>query len=226
MSKILPLAGALMLSACTMVPGNGDDPFEARDPIKPVNQEIFSFNLVADRWVVKPVATAYHQIPGWMRLGIGNFLTNLSEPSNVVNGLLQLDPKITFTSFWRFVSNSTVGFAGLRDFAGENGLHYQDTDFGKTLGRYGVGDGAYVVLPLAGPSTVRDTTGQVVDWFIDPVGWFLTTPETIGQIVADGISTRDEEATLIDQLYYKSIDPYAATRAAYLQHQAFTTRGK
>jgi phospholipid-binding lipoprotein MlaA len=171
--------------------------------------------------VIKPLATAYHYIPGWGRSGISNFLTNLSEPSNVINGVLQLDPNITFTSFWRFALNSTFGLGGLRDFAGENGLKYQYQDFGKTLGRYGIVDGAYVVLPLAGPSTVRDTSGKAVDWFIDPVGWFLNTPETIAQICADGITTRDEQSAIIEQLYYQSLEPYSATRAAYLQRQAF-----
>ena len=220
MKRIFVLTGMILLSACATAP-NSDDPFDARDPIKPVNQAVFSFNLEADRWVIKPVTTVYHHIPDWGRSGISNFLTNLSEPSNVVNGALQLDPNITFTSFWRFALNSTFGLGGLRDFAGENGLKYQDQDFGKTLGRYGVIDGAYVVLPLAGPSTVRDTSGKVVDWFIDPVGWFLNTPETIAQITADGISTRDEQSAIIEQLYYQSLEPYSATRAAYLQHEAF-----
>jgi phospholipid-binding lipoprotein MlaA len=84
-----------------------------------------------------------------------------------------------------------------------------------------VADGAYVVLPLAGPSTVRDTAGLAVDWFIDPVGWLLTTPESIAQASSDAISTRDDEDAIIDQFYYKSLEPYSATRAAYLQHEAF-----
>jgi phospholipid-binding lipoprotein MlaA len=221
MKRILTLAGLILLSGCATAPGNSDDPFDVRDPIKPVNQEIFSFNLFVDQWLIKPVTTAYHQIPDWGRAGISNFVTNLSEPSNTVNGALQLNPKIAFTSFWRFTLNSTFGLGGLRDFAEENGLKYQDQDFGKTLGSYGVDDGAYVVLPLAGPSTVRDTTGKVVDWFMDPVGWFLTTPEIIAQICTDGITTRDEQSAIIEQFYYQSLEPYSATRAAYLQHEAF-----
>ena len=218
--KRLLLFAALCLSACASTQ-NSDDPFEARDPIKPVNEQIFAFNLVADKWVIKPVAGTYHLLPSWSRESIDNFLTNLGEPSNAVNGILQRDPKIAFTSFWRFALNSTIGFAGLRDFAGENGLKDIDTDFGKTLGSYGVADGAYIVLPLAGPSTVRDATGIVVDWFFDPIGWFMTTPETIAQIAMDGISTRDSNAAIINQLYYESLEPYSATRSAYLQHKAF-----
>ena len=221
--KKLILATLLLTSACTTAPrSNADvDQFELQDPIKPFNEAVFNFNLGADRHVIKPVASTYHQLPNWMRGSIGNFLSNLDEPGNAVNGVLQLNPNIAFTAFWRFVLNTTVGFGGLRDFAGENGLKNKDTDFGKTLGSYGVADGAYVVLPLAGPSTVRDTAGIAVDWFLDPVGWLLTTPETVAQVVAGGIATRDGEDAIIDQLYYESLEPYTSTRAAYLQHQAF-----
>lgn len=225
MKHLIVTASLLVLCACSNPQAqnaDGDvDLFELQDPIKPVNQAVFGFNLGADHYVIKPVADTYHYIPSVVRGAVGNFLSNLSEPANTVNGILQLNPDIAFTSFWRFALNSTIGFAGLRDFAGENGLKNKDTDFGKTLGRYGVADGAYVVLPLAGPSTVRDTAGMAVDWFLDPVGWFLTTPETIAQIAADGIATRDGDTAIINQLYYQSLEPYTATRAAYLQHQAF-----
>lgn len=218
--KRIALFCMLLLSACAGAP-NADDPLDAQDPMKPFNKAMFNFNLGADRHFIKPVAEAYHELPGWGREGIGNFLSNLGEPANAVNGLLQAKPDVALTALWRFVLNSTVGFAGLRDFAGENHLAPRPTDFGKTLGSYGVADGAYVVLPILGPSTVRDTTGKVADWFLDPAGWFMTTPESVAQMVADGISTRDDNAAIINQLYYDALEPYSATRAAYLQHQAF-----
>ena len=209
----------LLLTGCTAP--QGDDPFEARDPLQPVNQKVFAFNVVADRYVIRPAAQGYHYLPLWSRVGIDNFLTNLSEPSNVVNSLLQLDPEGTLTSFWRFTLNTTFGMAGLRDFAGENGLKDHPTDFGRTLGRYGVPKGAYVVLPVMGPSTLRDTAGQGVDWFLDPVGWVLTTPAQIAQAVVDGVNTRDQQSGVIDRLYYQSLSPYVSTRATYLQHEDF-----
>ncbi|NDF12574.1 MAG: VacJ family lipoprotein [Proteobacteria bacterium] len=218
--KHIVLLCVLLLSACATAP-ESDDPFDKQDPIKPFNQAVFDFNLGADRYVIKPVAEVYHHVPEKGRQGIGNFLTNLSEPSNVVNGMLQLNPDIAFTAFWRCMLNTTFGLGGFHDFAGENGLKNKETDFGETLGRYGLADGAYLVLPLAGPSTVRDTAGVAVDWFLDPVGWFMTTPETIAQLSADAISTRDADAAVINQFYYESLEPYSATRAAYLQHQAF-----
>lgn len=223
--KIIPALTLLcLLTACVSTPpirnNSYSDPFDRRDPIKPVNQAIFKFNLVADKYVVKPVAETYHYVPELGRAMIGNFLSNLSEPGNFVNGLLQLDSNIAFTAFWRFTLNSTFGLGGLQDFAGETNLKGIDTDFGKTLGTYGIADGAYLVLPLAGPSTVRDTAGIMGDFFLDPVGWYLTTPQSIAQDVANAIIERDENAPIINQLYYESIEPYAATRASYLQHLA------
>lgn len=225
MKKKILIAALLLLGACAAPPDKNTDSevdaFELQDPMKPFNQAIFRFNLAADRYVIRPVADAYHYVPTAVRGAVGNALSNLSEPANAANGLLQLNPDVTFTAFWRFTLNSTFGFAGMCDFAAENGLKSKDTDFGKTLGRYGVAEGAYVVLPLAGPSTVRDTAGIAVDWFLDPVGWFLTTPEAIAQMSANAIATRDGDDAIINQLYYDSLEPYTATRASYLQHQAF-----
>lgn len=198
-----------------------EDPFEAQDPIKPVNQQIFNFNLSADRHVIKPVAQTYHMIPDTERHAINNFLSNLGEPANALNGVLQLDSELALTAFWRFALNTTFGIGGLSDFAGQTGLKNRDTSFDKTLGRYHVGQGPYIVLPIIGPSCARDTAGSAVDWFMDPVGWFTSTPVDIAQTVADGISTRDKDATVVDQFYYNSLEPYTASRAAYLQHQAF-----
>lgn len=220
--RMILLTSLLLLAACASRPSSPDaDPFEARDPMKPVNEAVFGFNLGADKYIIRPIARGYHYIPEWGRDGVSNFLSNLEEPANVANGILQLDPDLALNGLWRFVLNSTFGFAGVRDFAGENGLKSRNTNFSKTLGRYGVEEGAYVVLPLAGPSTVRGTAGRAVDWFLDPVGWVLPTSLSVAQAAADAVSTRDDDAVIIGQLYYKSLEPYTATRAAYLQHQAF-----
>ena len=198
------------------------DPFDACDPGSAVNRQVFEFNLFTDYNVIGPVTHFYHrEMPKDGRDAVDHFLTNLSEPANMVNSTLQGDMQSAGTTLWRFLLNSTFGFAGLRDFAGENGLKYNEQNFGMTLGSYGVADGAYVVLPIAGPSSVRDTTGRVVDWFLDPVGWYLSTPQSLIQGVATGLDDRDRNNGVIDQFYYRSLDPYSATRAAYLQHQAF-----
>jgi len=198
------------------VNSQNDDPWQA------VNHPLFDFNLAFDRNLAKPVQSAYHVLPTVVRHSVTNVLTNLSEPLNAVHGLLQLNPKIAFTSTWRFILNTTFGLAGLRDFAGEQaGLHNMDQNLGKTLGRWGVAAGPYVVLPVLGPSSVRDTVGKAGDFFIDPVGWNFTYTDDVIQSVAEGIDERDRQDAVINQLYYQSLDPYIATRSAYRQHEAF-----
>ncbi|MEI6730811.1 MAG: VacJ family lipoprotein [Pseudomonadota bacterium] len=193
----------------------------AEDSLESFNRTIFDFNLFADKHVIRPVAQAYHELPGAVRYGIGNELTNLSEPLNALHGALQLNSKIFFTSFWRFVLNTTYGLGGLRDFAGENGLHNTEQNLGKTLGRWGIGSGTYIVLPILGPSSLRDTLGKGGDYFLDPVSYAFTFPENAGISVMDGIATRDRQTKIIDQFYYKSLDPYTATRSAYIQNTQF-----
>lgn len=220
----------LMAAACTAAPSckatldiaeSTVDPFDACDPIQPINEAVFQFNVAIDAMLIRPVAEGYHLIPETGRAAIDNFLTNLKEPGNALNSTLQGDLQSAGTSLWRFLLNSTFGFAGLRDFAGENGLKYNEQTFEKTLASYGSAEGAYVVLPVIGPSSARGSMGKVVDWFTDPVGWYLTTSQSIAQTVADGIDTRDQDDAIIDQFYYQSLEPYTATRSAYLQHQAF-----
>lgn len=220
-SLLLALGACASAAECSKQSTALGDPYDGCDPIKPVNVGIFQFNLLADEYVIGPVAHGYHHIPQEGRSTIDNFLTNLAEPANVLNSTLQGDLQSAGTSLWRFLLNSTIGFAGLRDFAGENGLKYNEQHFNNTLASYGVNDGPYVVLPILGPSSVRDTTGKVVDWFTDPVGWYLNTPLSIAQDVTDGINTRDQQDAIVQQFYYDALDPYAASRAAFIQHQAF-----
>jgi phospholipid-binding lipoprotein MlaA len=196
------------------------------DPWEGVNRDIMGFNIGFDRYVFKPVVTGYRVVPAPVRKNVNNFLTNLGEPLNVVHGILQLNGKAALTSLWRFILNTTLGLGGIRDFAGENGLHYIDQNLGKTMGRWGVPAGPYVVLPILGPSSVRDTTGKVGDWFLDPVGWELNTWESVSQGVANGIDARDVNSGIIENLYYQSLDPYVATRSVYRQHEAFEANKK
>lgn len=222
MKKISFIALLTLATACATPANKGGDNFADRDPAQPVNERIFAFNLAVDGAIVKPISEIYHAvIPAPVREGVSNVISNLGEPLNVANNALQLNVEGTFTSFWRFVLNTTFGLGGLRDFAGENGLKEKDTNFGKTLAKHGAAEGNYVVLPLIGPSTTRDTAGKIVDWVMDPIGWLFTTPETVAQVVTGGVSDRNENAKIINQFYYESLDPYSATRAAYLQHQAF-----
>lgn len=222
---LLTLGACAETSSCARPPlgdaqeAAAGDPFTACDPGQSLNQGIFAFNLAADKYVIGPIAHGYHELPQTGRTAISNFLTNLSEPNNVLNSSLQGDFQSAGTSLWRFLLNSTIGFAGVRDFAGENGLRYHEQNFNRTLASYGVGTGPYIVLPLLGPSSVRDTTGKVVDWFADPVNIVLNNTASIGLGVANGINTREEQDDVIQQLYYDAVDPYNASRAAYLQRE-------
>ncbi len=200
---------------------------DVNDPWEGFNHPIFDFNVGFDRHVFKPVITVYDYVPHPVRHSISNFLSNLTEPLNFVHGVLQLNPKVAFTSLWRFILNTTFGLAGLDDFAKEKAnLHGMDQNLGKTLGHWGVPSGPYVVLPIIGPSSVRDTTGKVGDWFADPVGWVDDTWVEVGRSAADGIDARDTQAQVVEHLYYDSLDPYTATRSAYRQHEKFEDSSK
>ena len=172
------LSAALLLSACAgdqdAAPGDGiNDPYEAG------NRKVHNFNRDLDRALVRPVSRGYVKaVPGEAQMIVGNFATNLGKPAVATNSLLQGDLRGFGLSTYRFVLNSTLGIAGLFDVATELGIADHDTDFGETLHVWGAGEGAYIELPLLGPSTQRDALGKVVDLFTNPVTYRLNTTES------------------------------------------------
>ena len=140
---------------------------EIYDPLEPVNRAIFSFNNVADRIVLEPIAKGYKKLPSPLQSGINNFLSNLRAPLVVVNQILQGQGENAAQSSGRFIVNSTVGVFGLFDVAEKIGLEEKEEDYGQTLATWGVGDGFYIVLPLFGPSNLRDTSGMVLTMLTD-----------------------------------------------------------
>ena len=142
---------------------------EIYDPLEGVNRVIFNFNNAADRIVLEPVAKGYKKLPSPVQSGIGNFINNLKLPLAAVNQLLQGQGKNAVESTGRFLVNSTIGIFGLVDVADNIGLEQKEEDFGQTLATWGVGDGFYIVLPLFGPSNIRDTTGMIMTMMTDPV---------------------------------------------------------
>jgi phospholipid-binding lipoprotein MlaA len=196
-----------------------------KDPLEGFNRGIYKFNDVADKAVIKPVAKAYKAVaPTPIRTGFNNFFNNLGSITTVLNDLLQLKFANAFTDAGRFVINSTFGLAGFIDVAGMDKIPLRKEDFGQTLGHWGVGSGAYLVLPLIGPSSIRDTTGLVFDTFTtDPI----TYPRNLGEIrlanqlrAAQFLDKRTELLTATDLVDEASLDPYAFTRDAYLQKRA------
>ncbi len=197
----------------------------SKDPLEGMNRGIYKFNDVADKAVIKPVAKAYKFVaPTPVRIGINNFFSNLTSITTVFNDLLQFKFANAFTDTGRFVINSTFGIAGFIDVASKDNIAKHKEDFGQTLGYWGVGNGAYLVLPLLGPSSLRDATGLVFDTATtDPI----TYTRNIGQIrlhnqirIAQFIDKRTELLTATDLVDEASLDPYAFTRDAYLQRRA------
>lgn len=154
---------ALALSACATSSGNPKDPLES------VNRATFQFNETADKYVVRPTAEVYDMAPLPIKTAVGNFFGNLADIWIGVNNLLQGKFVDGLSDGGRFLMNSTVGMFGVFDVASEIGLEKHDEDLGQTLGKWGVGDGPYLVLPLLGPSNLRDTAGLVGDLRVDPV---------------------------------------------------------
>lgn len=196
-----------------------------KDPLEGINRGIYKFNDVADKAVIKPVATAYKAVaPTPIRKGFNNFFTNLGSITTVLNDLLQFKFSNAFSDAGRFVINSTFGLAGFIDVAGMDKIALRKEDFGQTLGHWGVSNGAYLVLPFIGPSSVRDTTGLAFDMFTtDPI----TYTRNIDQIrlsnqlrAAQFLDKRTELLTATDLVDEASLDPYAFMRDAYLQRRA------
>jgi len=219
LSKLAILfALAFMLSSCASQAN--------RDPLEGMNRGIYKFNDVADKAVFKPVATAYKAVaPTFVRKGFNNFFNNLSMINTVINDLLQFKFSHAFTDAGRFVINSTFGIAGFIDLASMDNIEMRKEDFGQTLGHWGVGTGAYLVLPFLGPSDIRDTAGLVTDrMYFDPVNIQL---HRRGQIrlqnqllLAAFIDKRTELLEGSDLIDEASLDPYAFMRDAYLQRRA------
>ena len=196
---------------------------EIYDPLEGVNRAIFSFNNVADKIVLEPVAKGYKKLPSPIQSGVGNFINNLKLPLAALNQLLQGQGKNAAESTGRFLVNSTIGVFGLIDVAENIGLDQKEEDFGQTLATWGVGDGFYIVLPLFGPSSLRDTTGMVMTMMTDPINAYAVTQGEAWAIpVRTAANAIDQRSQIIDEvnaLRDNSVDYYAAVRSSYYQNR-------
>lgn len=189
------------------------------DPWEGFNRKVFAFNDVLDRYALKPVAQGYRFItPDPVETGVGNFFSNLGEIRTTLNSLLQGKGTNAGVATGRFLINTTVGIGGLFDVASRMEITGREEDFGQTLGAWGLGEGAYLVLPLLGPSTVRDTAGLPADMVTYPTTYVEDDAVRLSLTALRVIDTR---AGLLDQEALISGDRYSFIRDAYLQQRRF-----
>ncbi|MEO6972973.1 MAG: VacJ family lipoprotein [Rhodoferax sp.] len=207
------LVGFGLLSGCATGPDANP-----RDPLEPFNRGVFKFNDAVDQAILKPVATAYVRVtPALARTGVNNFFGNLGDAWSAVNSVLQLHGRDAAESMMRFSFNTVFGLAGVLDIAGEAGIPRHKEDFGRTLARWGVPTGPYLVLPLLGPSDLRDTAALPVDWQGGLIRYVSPTTDRNGLYVLETVSTRANllrAGSLLDQA---ALDKYSFTRDVFLQ---------
>ncbi len=214
----------LGLSACAAT-GTAED----NDPLEGFNRGVFAFNDAVDTVVLRPTAIVYREVmPDPFKDRIRDFLNNLKTPVILANDLLQGDLDRAETTFRRFFINTIAGLGGIIDVASSVGIQRHSEDFGQTLGTWGAGEGFYLVLPLLGPSSPRDTVGIVVDYFLDPVNYAIAAhgPREAGyaRTGADVVDGRYRTLKLTDELRRDSVDYYAKVRSLYRQRREFEIR--
>jgi|TARA_B110000259_G_C14008313_1_gene398704 phospholipid-binding lipoprotein MlaA len=195
-----------------------------------VSRNIFKFNKAFDKAVLRPIASGYNKLPKPIRTGTGNFTSNIATLLTVPNHLLQGNWKQAGESSASFVINSTVGVLGFANPAAKMGIKNQQEDVGQTLGAYGFSGGCYFVLPILGPTTVRDSFGMIADTFIDPFAHITIRENELFSLSgsdidyyslkgAGAVDFRADNMTNLDSLEKNSIDMYAALKSLYLQNR-------
>jgi phospholipid-binding lipoprotein MlaA len=218
-------AAALCLSACSTP---SQSMLDNNDPYEATNRSVFELNQTIDRLALRPNAERYNNyLPEGVRDGIHNALGNLALPVVFANDLLQAEPKRAAQTLGRFMMNSSFGIGGLFDVASRAGIEEHDEDFGQTLAVWGVGDGPYLMLPLLGPSSPRDATGQAVDLVLDPTVYVRIKQHiwwALGRKYITILDMRARNLETLDDIERDSLDFYAATRSLYRQHRAYEIR--
>ncbi|MGE0417444.1 MAG: VacJ family lipoprotein [Acetobacteraceae bacterium] len=230
------LAGLVMvvLAACA-TPPPADDPDavadykETNDPLEPTNRVFYAINNGIDTVLLKPAAEAYrYVVPGKVRTGVDNMLSNLATPVRLGNDILEGKPRRAGDTTMRFFINTTAGVLGFFDVASDLGYRSHDANFGLTLANWGIDEGPFLFLPILGPSNPRDATGFAVDTVADPFKW-------VGQGTAvqalswsrfglNALNQREKVLDPIDQIKKTALDPYATFRSLYRQYRASQLR--
>jgi phospholipid-binding lipoprotein MlaA len=209
------ILGFLLMTGCASGPQANPT-----DPLEPFNRSVYSFNDGIDRAVLKPVAEGYRAVtPRLVRAGVSNFFNNLEDLWSSLNGVLQLRPQVAVDNFMRFSTNSVFGLGGVFDIASEAGIERKTEDLGKTLGRWGVPAGPYIVLPLLGPSTVRDASTIIVERRYSPLSQINDNGTRNSLTVLNIVDTRTNLLRLTNMLDEMALDKYSFTRDAFLQRR-------
>ena len=220
----LAIAGVSVVVACgPRVAHPVGEPF---DPFEAENRRMHAFNKSIDKALVRPAGKGYSAlVPDEIETVVGRFAFNLSIPGSVVNNTLQGNMKGATEDLYRFIVNTTIGLGGFFDPATELDMPAAtEADFGQTMHVWGVPQGAYIELPLLGPSTERDAVGKFVDLFTNPLSYALPDPEKYygtGASVASRLGDRGRYADTVDSILYESADSYAQARSLYLQKRQF-----
>tara|TARA_B100000963_G_C22620665_1_gene669795 strand:+ start:651 stop:1391 length:741 start_codon:yes stop_codon:yes gene_type:complete len=209
---------------------------KTKDCFETVNRAVFSFNMGLDKVIFKPVAKGYSYLPGPIKTGVKNATNNVSYLIQIPNQFLQGKFKKGVKDTGRFLINSTVGILGLFDPAAKIGLSKNENeDYGQTLGSWGIGHGCYIVLPVLGPTTLRDSAGKVGNVLLDPfylstvgnkemlLGNNLGDQTYWGETVLDKTNWRAENIRSLDDLERNSVDLYSSVKSLYLQRRDYLT---
>jgi phospholipid-binding lipoprotein MlaA len=192
------------------------------DPLEVINRGVYNFNQKADEYVLEPVAKGYQYVtPEIVDEGITNFFSNLDDVVVFVNNVLQLKFNQALSDGGRVIVNSTVGLLGFVDMATDMGLPKNNEDFGQTLGAYGLGTGPYVVLPILGSSTLRDTLGLFADTVVDPILQLDDSDAMWSAIALKGVDARAGLISARKIADQASLDPYEFERSAYFQRRNY-----
>jgi len=230
---IITLFSAFLFTSNTSAGSNGEMDLknnqtkEIKDCFEPLNRATFSFNQGLDKAIIKPIAKGYRKLPDSVQSGTSNALKNLSNLITIPNNVLQGDIKSAFINTARLALNTTVGLLGTIDVANKVGFtKYEKEDYGQTLGVWGFGPGCYVVLPILGPSTIRDTAGSFVNvlggdpWYnisIHGNNEFLSKELYVTTEALNGINFRADNIESLDNVEKNSLDFYASVRSLYTQ---------
>lgn len=222
-----PLSNALIVSTAIAQSTPAENSTEPTpDPLEGVNQPVFQFNLKVDEYVLRPIATGYNAVmPDAAQRGVHRFFHNLGVVERFANNLFQGEFLDAGQEVGRFLINTTLGGVGFIDVAEPLlGWKENNEDFGQTLGVYGVGTGPYLVLPLYGPSTVRDAMGMVADGAMNPMNYLLSTVQLFairgGTTTTRVINYRSMNLTLFEDADRYAVDLYGAAQDIYLQRRA------